>query len=340
MRASSHILIAFILFAVPSLVRADDSWVGRVVIMKETGVKFGHTDPKSGEETYLGTLNQMFYKVLADQEGWIRVQQRDKKGWFQKDKAVPVEQAVDFFSEQIKANPKNLLAYAHRAAALVWKGDVDAALQDYDEAIRINPKIAPPWNDRGSAWYAKRDFDRAISDYSKAIEIDPKYAEAYANRATVWLDRGEPDKAIKDYDEVIRLDPEYVEAYTNRGVCWRQKKQFDKARQDFDAALKLDSRSITALNGKAWLLATCPDGKFRDGKQAVELATKACEIEEWKNNAFMDTLAAACAEAGQFDDAVKWMTKALSDPEYAKQAGDMGKKMLEQYKQKKPFRDG
>jgi len=367
-------LIALLVFALPNLARADDSWVGRVVVMKETGVKFGHTDSKTGQEVYVGTLDKMMYKVLADQEGWLRVQHNDKKGWFRKDKAVPVEDAVAYFSEQIAANPKNLLAYAHRAAALVWKGDIDAALQDYDEAIRLNPKAAPAWNNRGAAWFTKRDFDRAISDFNKAIELDPKYVEAYnyrggalhskkefdkaigdfnkaielepkfveayANRATLWLDKNEPDKAIKDYDEVIRLDPSYIEAFNNRGVAWRQKKQFDKALRDYDAALQIDPKSIPALNSKAWLLATCPDAKFRDGKKAVEVARQACELTEWKNNQCLDTLAGAYAEAGQFDEAVKWMTKALEDQEYAKQAGDMGRKLLEQYKQKKPFRDG
>jgi tetratricopeptide (TPR) repeat protein len=366
-------LIALLAFALPSFARADDSWVGKVVIMKEPGVKFGYTEPKTGEEVYLGTLDHMHYKVLADQDGWLRVQHNDKKGWFKKSEAVLADNAVDFFSDMIKANPKDVRAYAHRAAALVWKGDVDAALQDFDEAIRLNPKAAPPWNARGSAWYKKEQFDKAISDYDKAIELEPKYVEAYANRASAWyakkqfakavsdfdkaielepkfvdayasralawVDLNQPDKAIKDYDEVIRLDPSFVEAFSNRGVCWRQKKQFDKALRDYDAALQLDPKSITALNSKAFLLATCPDAKFRDGKKAVELARKACEIEEWKNIALIDTLAAAYAEAGEFDEAVKWMTKALSDQDYAKQAGDMGRKMLEQYKQKKPFRD-
>jgi tetratricopeptide (TPR) repeat protein len=333
------ILITALAFILPSLAHADDSWVGKVIIMKQPGVKFGQTDPKTGSETVFGTLDRMTYTVVAEKDGFLRVQHNDKEGWFPKTEAVLIDDAVPFFTNLINANPKDIRAYAHRAAALVWKGEFDAALRDYDAAIRLNPKAAQPWNNRGSAYYAKRDFDKAIKDFGKAIELDPRYVDAYANRATAWLDLNQPEKAITDYDEVIRLDPSFVGAYNNRGVCLRQKKQFDKALKDFDEALRLDPKSVAALNCKAFLLATCPDAKFRDGKQAVEIARKACEIDGWKTNFLIDTLASAYAEAGQFDEAVKWLSKALADAEYAKEAGDTGRKMLELYKQKKPFRD-
>ena len=50
---------------------------------------------------------------------------------------------------------------------------------------------------------------------------------------------------------------------------------------------------------------------YRDGKRAVAVATKLGELTEWKNPDALDTMAAAYAEAGQFDDAVKWEKKAM-----------------------------
>ncbi len=58
----------------------------------------------------------------------------------------------------------------------------------------------------------------------------------------------------------------------------------------------------------------CPLAQFRSGPQAVQEATTACDLTHWQNNAMLDTLAAACAEAGDFDDAVKWESQTLQNP--------------------------
>ncbi len=75
--------------------------------------------------------------------------------------------------------------------------------------------------------------------------------------------------------------------------------------------IRLTPNNHFAYNGLAWLRATCPDGAQRDGKEAISLATKACELTEYKQGWILDTLAAAYAENGEFDKAVRWQKQAV-----------------------------
>lgn len=123
---------------------------------------------------------------------------------------------------------------------------------------------------------------------------------------------------------------------SNRAVAWLGKGEFKKAKEDYEAAEKLSPDLDESLNGYAWFLATCPDEAFRDGKEAVKRAEKACEISAGKDWYHLDTLAAAHAENGDFDKAVEFAQKAIDV------APDNKRKLCEQqlarFKEKKPFR--
>ena len=132
--------------------------------------------------------------------------------------------------------------------------------------------------ERGNAAMDRRDYGTAIEEYSEAIRLDPDADAAYHNRGNAYADLGEYAKAISDFNQSIRLAPEEPESYS-------------------------------AL---AWLLATCPQADLRDGKRAVQLATRACELTDWQDANDIENLAAGYAECGRFDEAVKWQTKAVA----------------------------
>src|SRR5439155_19195896 len=121
-----------------------------------------------------------------------------------------------------------------------------------------------------------------------------------------------------------------------RGKGWEAKKKFDKAVKDYEDAIKLDPQDPRIYAFRAWMLATCPDEKYRDGKKAVELAKKAVDLAKMPNGEYAEALAAAHAEAGNFDEAVSVQERALEDATLKNDAD--ARRRLELYRDKKPYR--
>src|SRR5262245_53860240 len=105
--------------------------------------------------------------------------------------------------------------------------------------------------------------------------FEPKDAEGFSFRGGWWLDKKRYDEAIKDLNKALDLDPKCVSAWATRGDVWFVTKQYDKALWDYNEAICLNPEYAYALEKKAYLLATCPEDKLRDGRQALELAEKA-----------------------------------------------------------------
>jgi tetratricopeptide (TPR) repeat protein len=215
------------------------------------------------------------------------------------------DKAIACFDAHIKANPRDASGYYMRGVAYGNNRDFDRAIDDFSLAIKLNPKDPDVFNDRGQAYGEKRQFDRALADFAEAIRLDPKHADAHCNRAIVRVTTKEYQKAVEGYTEAIRLDPGHARAY-----C-----------------------------GLAWVLAACPRDGLRDGKRAVELATKACELSGWEDANCLDTLAAALAESGDFKAAVRRQKQAVEMGSRDEAQAERFRKRLKLYEQGKPYRE-
>ena len=109
--------------------------------------------------------------------------------------------------------------------------------------------------------------------------------------------------------------------------------EYDRAFADFTEAIRLDSTDVYSRAELAWLHIKCPN--YLDVKRGIELATKACELSGWKDGYCLRMLAIACAEAGDFENAVKWQEKSLElSPESEKKKWGF---LLDLYRSGKPF---
>jgi tetratricopeptide (TPR) repeat protein len=165
------------------------------------------------------------------------------------------------------------------------------------------------------------------------------FAAAYVGRAAVHLARRQYQPAIRDLDTAMRLTPRYAAAMAKRAEAWDACGNPRRALADLDEAIAADPRFGPAYRQKAWLLATCPDKAVRDGQVAVEASRKAVELTKDAGGSTWEAMAAAFAEAGDFDRAVEWQKKALADVGLVKEAGDAVRRRLALYELGKPFRD-
>ena len=247
------------------------------------------------------------------------------------------DKAIADFNEAIRLDPRDPIAYLHRGHAWSEQRQYDKAVADFSETIRLNPQDAYARRSRGHAFVDKKDLGAAIADFTEAIRLDPPEVTAYIARGHAWRAGQETDKALADFDQAIRLAPEARGAYLERGIIREEKKEYENALADYDHAIRLSPKDPHTHNARAWLLATCADARYRDGSKAVESAKKACDLTDGKQPMFLDTLAAACAEAGDFESAIKWQVKALELTKVAEDKEDFQER-LELYRSKKPYR--
>ena len=268
------------------------------------------------------------------------------------------EKAIADFYKRIRLDPR-ASDYCDRANA--WSGmkEYGKAIAEYNEAIRLAPDSPYAYDGRAAVWSEKKEYDKAINDYNHAIRLysavvqalhdlsgstgvsiqpfESLLANAHCSRGAAWLAKKEYDKALADFAESVRLNPRLPTAYACRGAVWQFKGEYSKALADYGEAIGIDAGMVSAYKSCAWIWAACPDPGLRDGKKAVESATDACELTHWNNVGSLEALAAAHAEAGEFDLAVKWQTQAIAAFTNMGESDEQRARLM-LYQEKKPYR--
>lgn len=286
------------------------------------------------------------------------------------------DEATKLVEKLIETNPKASLGYTARARLRSLQGKDDEALEDLNKALELSPTDVAALLMRARHHYTKKETEKAKADVDRALEIRPGLVQAIMMQAVLAAEQGDmkqaienmqllvnadpanpewklqlaqflsadkrPRKAIETVNEVLEDDKENSVALRIRGDAYLSIGKHKEAVADLEAALKNDPKNSGILNNLAWVLSTSPDDDVRDGKRAVELATKACEETEYKRPHILSTLAAAYAETGDFETAIKWSTKAVemsAGDEVNKEVQEQLKQELDGYKEKKPFRE-
>jgi len=223
----------------------------------------------------------------------------------------------------------------------------------YERAIQIDPNQKKAHYNLGIVFAKQGDMERARVEFEYEIRINPNHVEAHYNLGNVFLTQGKLDKAAAEYERAISIKPEQfadyiidhvntqINARINLGKVLLGQGKLDQAIANYEKALETAPDNTMAMNNLAWLLATCPKDNLRNGPRAVELAERICDVTNYQTPTFLNTLAAAYAEAGRFTKAVEIATKALTLTKSQNGSAAQIKQSqlyLERYKAGRPFR--
>ena len=196
---------------------ADDSWVGKRVMVKTAGVTIGNTDDQ-GRDVEVATLGGMVYTVEEEKGPRIKVHAPGVSGWFAKSDAVLLENAVSYFTDRIRDNPQDDSAYGCRGLwpgrrAENWTRPCPEGLQQGDPA---QPESGGVVQGPRQRLVRQEGIRQGHGRLRRGHANNPKYARAFSNRGNAWWGEKKYDKAIADYDEAMQSTPRTMWAIPTR----------------------------------------------------------------------------------------------------------------------------
>jgi Tfp pilus assembly protein PilF len=252
-----------------------------------------------------------------------------------------VDEAVAQYQKALEIQPDYMAAHNNLGIALAGRGQIDAAIAHFQTALEIQPDVAEAHYNLGNALATCGQVDRAIPHYQRALEIQPGYVDARNNLGNELFRRGDFDEAIAQYRKVLEITPGYADARHNLAIVLARREEILKTLAERRESLHLRPNDTSLLNDTAWMLATNPNATIRNGREAVQLAQQAIKLSGEREPALLDTLAAACAEAGRFDTAVETAMAArrLAEAAGRQPLADDIQMRLDLYRGRKPFHE-
>jgi tetratricopeptide (TPR) repeat protein len=285
-----------------------------------------------------------------------------------------VDQAKSEYELALRLKPEFQQAHIFLGLLLAREKNYDQAAAEYQTVLRINPRSAVAHNDLARLLQSEGWLDESIQHYMASLQFDSSLAEAHNNLGVLYLQKGQLADGVTQLREALRLKPGNVETEYNLALALNQQQQWKEASEiwqhlapaqpknanaqyqyglalarqgktreamgEFAQAILLTPDFAAALNELAWIIATDPRPELRNGGEAVEMASQACDLTGHEQPAMLLTLAAAYAETGRFSEALataekgKELAKAKGNQELEEKA----ELMRDAFKKRQPFR--
>jgi tetratricopeptide (TPR) repeat protein len=248
------------------------------------------------------------------------------------------EEALRDFEQSVEMDKTAWRALHNRGVSYASRGQYAEATADFAEVIRLKPNFPTVWFNRAELRSQTGEFSAAIEDYDQTLKLDATDPAVYIGRGHARYLLGQHELSLTDFNRALQLDKNRAEAYLFRAAAYADTARYAEAADDYRAAIRLAPTSAAAYQATAWMMATCPDARFRDPKLAVKAAEKAIALRGADEYRDQETLAAAQASAGEFAAAIEAQQKALSlVPSEAQDVAQQLEERLQLYQQDSPY---
>lgn len=228
------------------------------------------------------------------------------------EKASAHDEAIRHLRRAVELEPNYGIAHYNLGTLLAHRGQLEESIQHFRRADELLPDDPPTIYNLGMSLRLEGRLDEAAAQFRRAARLKPDYIEALNELGGVLVIQGRIEEALEQLRKALAL------ASTNADLHFRVSLALllrgghaSEAVNHLRQAVRYRPDWPEPLNALAWLLATSPDPAIRGAEEALRLAGRAVDLTGGRDSKVLDTLAAAQAAAGQFDDAVRTERRAI-----------------------------
>ena len=246
-------------------------------------------------------------------------------------------EAITHYEAALEIAPDSAVTHNNLARIFHTQGKLEAAITHYQAALKINPNLALAHNNLGILLLQQTNFMDGTVQLREALRLNPTNAETQFNLALALNEQSQWREAAELFAKTVGVNSPNPKAHYEFGRALRHEHKIREAMRELATALLQRPDYPEALAELAWVLSTDPNPENRNGTEAVKMATRACELTQNKDTEMLKTLAAALAEAGQFDDAQKNIRLAMAAGENEQRK--LCEQLAESFAKSQPWRE-
>ena len=181
-------------------------------------------------------------------------------------------EAAAEFRKAVASKPDSVTARINLGAALTQVGDLKGAAEQFEEALRIEPGQVNAHYNLAVLLAGENKHEDAISHLRSALSVESNDLNARFLLGRELTKSERLDEALVELSRVVQADPNNESALLEQVKLLYRKGQFKQAVDNLEkghAQYPQKGRTVAVL---AYVLATSPEFKLRNGARALDLA--------------------------------------------------------------------